>query len=228
MDKICSKCNISKPLTEFNKNKSKVDGYHVWCKKCISDNNKKLYNNNSEYKKNQMNLYYDKNKNTILPKLKEYRNKPEIKSKQADYIKTWIENNKEHYQQYQNKYAKDRRKNDNVFRTIENIKSQINHYLKDKIKNNKTEILLGYTYDDFINRLGSLCDDQEIDHKIPVSWFIKGTPIDIIWHLDNLQLTIKNYNKTKKNLFADSVHNEYYKIAQPWIKHHLLTIPTYL
>jgi hypothetical protein len=83
MDKICNKCNASKPLTEFNKNKNKADGYHVWCKKCISDNNKKLYTNNSEHKKKQVNSYYYENKNAILPKLKEYRNKPEIKAKQA-------------------------------------------------------------------------------------------------------------------------------------------------
>ena len=32
--KICSKCKIEKPITEFHKNKSKKDGYGHICKKC--------------------------------------------------------------------------------------------------------------------------------------------------------------------------------------------------
>ena len=229
MNKICNKCNIIKPLTEFNKNKNKVDGYHVWCRQCVSNNNRKLYAVDSERIKQQINKYYYDNKDIIAPKLEEYRNRPEIKNKQQQYIKEWVEKNKDYYRQYQNEYAKNRRKNDDKFRVIENLKSQINHYLKNQVKNNKTESILGYTYNDFLNKIGILTDNQEIDHKIPVSWFIKETPVSIIWDLDNLHLTTKEYNRIKKNTFSDSININYYKKAHKWIiKSRLSEIPTYL
>lgn len=227
--KTCSKCNIEKPLNEFNKNKSKIDGYHIWCKQCVSKNNKKLYENDKELKKQKTNEYYHINKDIVLDKIKQYRNKPKIKQKQKEYIKQWVEENKNYYRQYQNDYAKNRRKNDNKFRIIENLKSQINHYLKNQTKNNKTEAILGYTYNDFLNKIGTLTDNQEIDHKIPVSWFIKGTPAHIIWDLDNLQLTTKKYNRSKKNIFANKININYYKKAHKWIiKSQLSKISTYL
>ena len=227
--KICNKCSTEKPLDQFNKNKHKIDGYHVWCRQCVSNTNKKLYVGDSERIKQQTNNYYHNNKDIIKPKLKEYRNKPEVKNKQQQYIKEWVEDNKNYYRQYQNEYAKNRRKNDNTFRIIENLKSQIYHYLKNQIKNDKTEVLLGYTYSDFLNKIGTLVDNQEIDHKIPVSWFIKETPANIIWDLDNLHLTTKEYNRTKKNTFSDSINIKYYKKAHKWIiKSRLSKISTYL
>lgn len=35
--KICNICNQEKSLTEFNKDKCKIDGYMNFCKKCRSD-----------------------------------------------------------------------------------------------------------------------------------------------------------------------------------------------
>jgi hypothetical protein len=37
--KFCSKCVITLPITEFNKNKKQKDGYSIWCKSCT-----KIYN----------------------------------------------------------------------------------------------------------------------------------------------------------------------------------------
>jgi hypothetical protein len=34
MNKKCGKCNTTKPLSDFNKNKSKSDGYNNWCSIC--------------------------------------------------------------------------------------------------------------------------------------------------------------------------------------------------
>lgn len=35
-NKVCSKCLIEKPITNFNKNKSRNDGYSQFCKECVS------------------------------------------------------------------------------------------------------------------------------------------------------------------------------------------------
>lgn len=41
--KTCTKCFKQKPLTDFDKNKSKKDGHDSRCKKCVSEAKAKLY-----------------------------------------------------------------------------------------------------------------------------------------------------------------------------------------
>ena len=227
--KICKKCNIEQDVILFAKNKTKSDGLHIWCKKCTSENNKNRYLLKSEYIKNQTNSYYNLNKENILPKLKKYREQDFIKEKQKNYIKQWVLDNKVLYRKYQNSYTKQRRKNDLSFKTIESLKTQINHFLKRETKSKKTEDLLGYTYKEFIEKLGVIEENQDLDHKIPISWFTPETPINIIWDLRNLQITSREYNRKKKNTYADSVNKEYYQTVIKWIKHTQLSmISTYL
>lgn len=227
--KICKKCNLEKELNLFNKNKNKVDGLHIWCKECSSNSNKNRYKSQSEFIKEKTSEYYYSNKEIILPKLKIYREQDEIKEKQKSYIKEWVNNNIDSYRQYQNNYAKERRKSDPRFKTICDLRSQINAYFQNRIKNEKTEILLGYTYEEFINKIGTKDLNQEIDHKIPINWFLNEAPINIIWNLDNLQLTTKEYNRAKKDTFADPISIKFYQTVIKWIKHSQLSmISTYV
>jgi 5-methylcytosine-specific restriction endonuclease McrA len=34
MDKVCSRCKLTKPLESFNKDKTKPDGFSSWCRDC--------------------------------------------------------------------------------------------------------------------------------------------------------------------------------------------------
>jgi hypothetical protein len=227
--KICKKCKINKPLDNFNKNKNIKGGLHIWCKKCSSLQNKERYENKKEEIKEKSSQYYSLNREIILPKLKTYREQDFIKEKQKNYIKEWVLNNKDSYRKYQNNYTKQRRKNDPYFKTIESLKNQINHFLKNKKKDKKTEILLGYTYKDFIEKLGVIEEKQDLDHKIPISWFKKDTPINVIWDLRNLQITSREYNRKKKNLYADPINKEFYQTVTKWIEPTQLSmILTYL
>lgn len=61
--KLCTKCNKEKPLTEFNRDRSRKDGYRSSCRSC------------SKQSKEYQQKYYLKNKNEILEKTKEYRKK---------------------------------------------------------------------------------------------------------------------------------------------------------
>jgi hypothetical protein len=220
MNKICNKCNIIKPLIEFNKNKSKIDGYHVWCKKCISDNNKKLYVKDNERIKQQTNNYYNNNKNTISSKLKNYRNKPEIKVKQAEYIKEWTNKNKNHHKQYQKEYKKQYYRNNPHISICLNIKRRcLNGINDDRVT---------YTSNDLKNHIESLFESWmnwnnigawELHHNVPVSWFESNTPPFIINDLKNLYPLSKKENRNIKNRYIKfSIDNEYIKIIQPWIK----------
>lgn len=227
--KTCKKCNVEKELNLFNKNKNKVDGLHIWCKECSSLAHKIRYKSQREFIKEKTSKYYYDNKEIILPKLKTYREQDEVKEKQKVYIKEWVNNNIDSYRQYQNNYVKERRKIDPRFKTICDLRTQINTYLQNNIKNDKTENLLGYTYEEFINMIGVKDHNQEIDHKIPINWFINETPINVIWNLDNLQLTTKEYNRTKKDTFADPISVKFHQTVIKWIKTSQLSmISTYV
>ena len=58
--KKCSKCGIEKSFTEFHKNSASKDGLCNWCKSCKSKNKK------------------------------EYRKRPDVKRKRAEYMKEYI------------------------------------------------------------------------------------------------------------------------------------------
>lgn len=49
--KTCSKCGVSKPLDEFNRNRNTKDGKNVWCKECCKEYNKEHYKEHCEEKK---------------------------------------------------------------------------------------------------------------------------------------------------------------------------------
>lgn len=42
-DKVCKKCNATKPLDEFYPNPSCKDGHYNWCKDCHKEYNKEKY-----------------------------------------------------------------------------------------------------------------------------------------------------------------------------------------
>ena len=70
-EKLCKKCNTSKDISEFYKNKNKKDGYHYMCKSC-SKIELQIYRSKN---KDKAKKYRELNKN----KFKEYY---KLKSKQ--------------------------------------------------------------------------------------------------------------------------------------------------
>ena len=108
ISKECSCCHKVKPVSEFNKCKSKSDRLQIKCKECL----KKYYQENSDCIKEKSKEYYEKNKESKKEYQKE--NKEHIKErkkiyyqKNSDYFK---EKNKEHYKnnaEYYKEYQKD-------------------------------------------------------------------------------------------------------------------------
>ncbi len=54
--KICSKCKLSKPKSDFGKNKSRKDGLQYYCKECSKKKSREYYKNNKEHCQNQVRL----------------------------------------------------------------------------------------------------------------------------------------------------------------------------
>ena len=76
--KTCSKCGISKPLDEFNNQKTSKDGKRSECKECVRDTNKKYYQNHKEEAAKWHKEWYEEHKDEIIRKegnLPMYENK---------------------------------------------------------------------------------------------------------------------------------------------------------
>lgn len=80
LQKICSACDIEKPLSLFSKDSSRSDGYQKRCKSCNKDyyskNKEKVLAYRKQYRednKDKIQGYYSKNKDDILDHNRSYR-----------------------------------------------------------------------------------------------------------------------------------------------------------
>jgi len=165
LTKTCTKCNQTKPISEFHKNKKLKDGVNVWCKTCTKDYRKSYNKNTKEKRATKSKQYRDsiKNKpketsisekhctycNQIKPisefhKRKDtpsgYRSHCKICTNNSNkkFTKHWNSKNKEH----RNQYMTERRK-DSSFRITENLRRRLLSALNGKTKSKPTLKLLG-------------------------------------------------------------------------------------
>ena len=208
--KTCCECEIEKNEEYFSKNKNLKDGINNRCKVCCSNRNKNRYKNNKNKIKQQTNLYYYTHKEIILEKQKQKPSYHKINPKYyLDYRKNNLEKQKQYYKQW-------REKNANIFR----LRIQIWGWLKKKgiEKTLKTKELLGYNFNQFEEKIGNPLPNQQLDHKIPLSWFIDETPVNILFNLENLHYIDEKINKTKSNSYCDKVNDEYKQLVLKYIK----------
>lgn len=153
-NKTCD--NPIKPLSQFSKDKNKMDGLQPRCKACVKDYNKQYRDNNKDEILKQHKEYNDKNKVKIAKYQKNYRDKNKEKLSKQDkekYLKNkekitkqhkkWRDNNKEKI----NKYFVDRRKIDINFKITGNLRNRLNVVLKGNTKSLPTMMLVGCEVD---------------------------------------------------------------------------------
>ena len=208
--KICCECKINQDLNQFNKNKNTKDGLNNRCKLCCSNRNKNRYKNKKEYIKDQTLKYYYNNREKILSTSK---SKPTYHKSHPEYYKEYRENNNEKLKQY---YKKWRQNNKPSY----SLRIQVWWWIKKHgiSKTKKTEILLGYTFEEFEKQIGKPVTNQHLDHKVPISWFKSNTPINLIFHLENLHYIDSYENRSKSNTFAHPVSEEYKSNIKKYIK----------
>jgi hypothetical protein len=203
--KTCLECKESKSFDDFQKNKNGKHGLHSKCKTCLNKKTKEWRNNNPSYFsqwKNDNSSYhhewYEKNKEDVKSKVKSYQQSiPDYYSKRS----------KEYRKKYPHIYK---------WRSIlDNTLSKQN-----KTKNDTTHNLLGYSHQQLKEHLENQNIDwnnDQVDHKIPVSWFKPETPVSIVNDLRNLQPLSKEKNQSKGNKYADKVSLDYFQIIKQWI-----------
>ena len=190
--KKCYKCQVTQPLDNFHKDKSKAQGRAGCCKKCAKAYDDSKYQKNKEKIKARAKRHYNENKEEILFKQKNvwYRDR-----------------NKNRREKYKNdlNYKLEKKIRQFSFRVTKAVKEE---------KQLRSLDYLGCTLDEFKSHIESQWqegmswdnhahDGWHIDHIKPLSWFIKNS--DDPWqanHYTNLQplWATDNFKKHKKIL----------------------------
>jgi hypothetical protein len=193
--KKCCKCRVEKSINAFAKNKNAKDGHEWMCKECRK-------------KRNQ------------TPRVQSQRK--QWRKDNAEYMKQYV---REHYLQNKPSYhaVASRYQSTPEGKVRARIRGILNYHLKltNQDKTTSTSVLLGYggkELKEHLDKQGMDWDKHQIDHKVPITWFKKDTPLDIVHDLRNLQPLTELENKRKKNYYAHPIDKGYYEVIIKWIK----------
>jgi len=212
--KKCNECGRVREVLFFSKEKRALNGYKPRCKDCLNAYYRKRYPVFRDKKLKAAKHYADVNK-AVIRERRVFHNVD--LSRKALNNKNWRLRNAETLRVKANEYEKGRIKNNPDHRFRRNVRKLLYRLRCDK--RGHTADILGYSIADLHNHFTRYPKvDESIDHKIPVSWFNKGTPPWVINHLDNLQLLSRSENSCKNNTFCHPVTIIYYLICIPFIK----------
>jgi hypothetical protein len=101
--KVCSDCDVWKPLEDYSKNKGTSDGKRYICKECDKERVRKYRRENEEKYKDYNKKYHAENIEERRASNKEYRENNNEYEKER--MVKWRKENTEHIQQYHRDYA---------------------------------------------------------------------------------------------------------------------------
>lgn len=134
ISKECTYCHEIKPASEFNKDKSKIDGLRLKCKECL----KKYRRDNAESIKEYQKQYQRDNAERIRERDKQYRknNAERIREHKKQYRKDNAEDIKEYCKEYNTK---------KVQKALQQIKTEVETN-PEKYNYNPDEDIYGIIY----------------------------------------------------------------------------------
>ena len=180
----CGSCREIKTVDNFDKCKSKKDGYHTLCKFCIKEYHSQYNKNNKEKINNHNNQYYQENKEKIVKQHRQYR------ENNKEYLRQYKEKNKEKILKYKRQYNENKLYKE-MFKIYENV-------TKNLYPNNG--IQYGIIY-------GVHC-------KVSDRWYIGQTTnsFDIRYHGDFF--TYKFYGLSEENPKLELLHEDIEKYGK--------------
>jgi hypothetical protein len=226
--KLCTNCEMVKDVVFFSTGNNK-DGLNNWCKDCNDEYGRTYYKENKErlkpirkiWKANNSQKLKDYQKNRYISTDKErlssyyIKNKEEISNSKREYRKT---------DEYKNWIKIYRVKNSWKDRYRSSLKNVLKGFGKEK--NDKTNIILGYSSLEFKNHIESQFNDTmswddrdsfHIDHIVPISGFREDTPINIVNSLENLR-PLSGIENLSKNNSIDYTRLELYNKYIKYLK----------
>mgnify|MGYP006270089537 CR=1 FL=1 len=173
--KICKYCGCTSETTSFVSDENK-------CIPCRNRLKREKYNSNQEFK------------TTLLSRMKDYRDKDHVKSKQKEYIKEYHKDNWEVIKSHKRRYIKNNPDKVNAI-TAKRRSSKINRTPKWLSKNDINQIKMYYS---LAKRLSNCLQiEYHVDHIIP----LQGKYISGLHVPSNLQVIPSTINFKKNNSY---------------------------
>jgi hypothetical protein len=196
--KICNRCKKEKKCDLFGKDKRNKNGYRSTCNDCRKIESKEYRKKNPEKRKETLKMFYEKNKEKELLRVKIYRNQNAEKRKKT--CKKYVENNRNKVNEYSKYWKKKERIKNPIYKLISNLRERTKDYLNYK-KYNKNlhicdivgcspEFLKGYLENKFIESMSwenHGLYGWHIDHIIPLSSAKTEDEVYGLCHYTNLQ-----------------------------------------
>lgn len=186
--KQCNVCQQYKELTEFSKDKNKIDGLSNCCKFCAKERSRLYYEQHREQRLQYQNNYRLQNNDNINKKKKEhyYANRDRI-----------IVSRRNKYQEY---------KNDPMYKLNRSISKAVWEALKGNKLEQHWEDIVGWSIEQLKQHLEKQFTSDmnwnnygsywEVDHIIPKNTFTINS-FKICWSLPNLRPLEKKANKSR-------------------------------
>ena len=201
----CRKCNKSENLII---NKFKKSGYESLCKECC------IIQQQSEHNKNIYNEWYGNNRDRLIKKSIENREKRRMVPKRVlltEYEK--LQNKKDSY-----KRNKEKRKLNTLYKLSDSVSNLIRCSINrgGYKKKSRSEDILGCSYIEFKNYIESKFEEEmswsnygdwHIDHIIPISWGKSEKEIYDLNNYKNLQPLWAKDNLSKGNILNRKIVN---------------------
>ena len=207
--RICSICNLEKSMDEFYFRKD-INNYRKQCKTCVTEKGRKYYVENKE-ERNEYRMknierkrdydkdYARKNREKRSEYMKAYRMKNI--EKKRDYDKEYAQKNREKV----NDYMRNRRRNDENLRLIDNTRRRINDALNGKSKSLHTKDILGIDVETYKRWIEHQMTPEmnwsniHIDHVKPISLFDISNDDELLeaFNWKNTQPLLKEDNLSK-------------------------------
>jgi len=185
--KICSKCKIEKDFSEFFNDSTKPSGKASYCKICKSQCqsiNRKQYDSN----------YYQKNKLTIIEKVKTYSEINKVKTKLSK--KRWKNRNKQKL-----KYIHNKRLTTDVFYKLKlNLRSRFYHAIRGNYKSGSAVKDLGCD----ISFFKSFIESKFTDGMTWENWG-RGMNGRKEWQIDHIK-PLASFDLTDKKQLQEACH----------------------
>lgn len=170
--KICGRCKIEKEVCHFGKDKRTPTGLRSGCNECRKEESREYRKKNPEKRKETVNKFYLKNKESELLRFKLYReNNPEKRKKT---IEKYYESNKTVINKKQVIRNKKKYKTNPLYRLIHNLRIRTKEYLKQHRSSSKTFDVIGCSPQ-------FLREHLERQFKDGMSWDNYGS-----WHIDHI------------------------------------------
>lgn len=205
--KFCTKCEVTKDLSQFHTNKRAKDGAHAHCKQCSKAYHKARYEANKEQILAEMKVYYEDNREDKIAysRARYESKKEEINKQKAEYSK------RPDVRKTQNAKNVEKRKTDPLAKLKKTLSSASLKAFKNQglKKSERATRVLGCSVLELHEWLKSKFQDDwtmanhgkawHIDHVIPIAaWDLSNSEhVKACFHWTNLQplAPMKNYIK---------------------------------